>query len=191
MTLPPPESYGPVFADLLRDPPLQPLGPGQPTAALRAHRHRLTIPTAFAPAAVRDDQAAAACLAGVLLLHDDLDASHRFSQDLDTHEGAYWHGLMHRREPDFWNSKYWFNRVGRHPVFADLAAAAATLAQAEPAPAAAFLTRGGAWDAAAFVDLCQMAYEGKVPCEMLCRQIQRCEWELLFAHCYRLAVREA
>ncbi len=55
------------------------------------------------------------------LLAGDLDRSHEISQRIDTREGAFWHGIMHRREGDFWNAKYWFRKVGNHPVFVQLA----------------------------------------------------------------------
>jgi hypothetical protein len=55
------------------------------------------------------------------LLAGELDRSHVVSQSLETDEGSYWHGIMHRREGDFWNSKYWFRKVGRHPVMEQLA----------------------------------------------------------------------
>ena len=54
--------------------------------------------------------------AGLWLYVDQLDRSHTESQGLDDATGAFWHGIMHRREGDFSNSHYWFNRVGRHPV---------------------------------------------------------------------------
>ena len=48
---------------------------------------------------------ASACLAGLWLYHDYLDESHAVSQSIHTPAGSYWHGLMHRREPDFANPK--------------------------------------------------------------------------------------
>jgi hypothetical protein len=47
---------------------------------------------------------------------DDLDRSHVVSQGIEDATGSYWHGIMHRREGDFSNSHYWFNKVGEHPV---------------------------------------------------------------------------
>ena len=63
---------------------------------------------------------ALACMAGLWLRHDFLDESHRISQDLENPSGSYWHGIMHRRELDFSNAKYWFRRVGMHRVFEPL-----------------------------------------------------------------------
>ena len=53
---------------------------------------------------------------GLLLWNDALDESHNISQGLGDQTGSYWHGIMHRREPDYPNSKYWFGRVGTHPI---------------------------------------------------------------------------
>jgi hypothetical protein len=59
--------------------------------------------------------------AGIWLLAGDLNRSHEVSQKWETREGSYWHGIMHRREGDFWNAKYWFRKVGPHPVIEQLA----------------------------------------------------------------------
>lgn len=66
--------------------------------------------------------------AGALWLHGFLDESHGIAQGIDSAEGSYWHALMHRSEGDYSNSKYWFRRVGHHPIFPDLLAAARQLA---------------------------------------------------------------
>src|SRR4051812_40242009 len=47
-------------------------------------------------------------LAGLWLYFDWLDESHRVSQSIDTPTGSFWHAIMHRREGDFSNSKYWY-----------------------------------------------------------------------------------
>ena len=57
--------------------------------------------------------------AALWLYVDDLDRSHSVSQGIENSTGSYWHGIMHRREGDFLNSHYWFNKVGEHhPVLA-------------------------------------------------------------------------
>jgi hypothetical protein len=50
--------------------------------------------------------------AGIWLYVDDLERSHLISQNIHTSEGSYWHGVMHRREGDFSNAKYWFRQAG-------------------------------------------------------------------------------
>ena len=58
--------------------------------------------------------------AALWLYVDDLDRSHRISQSIKGTTGSYWHGIMHRREGDFPNSHYWFNKVGAHPAMSQL-----------------------------------------------------------------------
>jgi hypothetical protein len=57
---------------------------------------------------------------GLLLLWDFLDDSHEISQTMEgkgtPRTADYWHGIMHRREPDAGNASYWFRRVGSHPA---------------------------------------------------------------------------
>ena len=91
------------------------LGPGDPDKATRARLEGLTVEKLFAPDKVRRQDCAAACLSGLWLYHDFLDESHSLSQALTTAEGSYWHGLMHRREPDFGNAAYWFRRWADTP----------------------------------------------------------------------------
>jgi hypothetical protein len=61
---------------------------------------------------------------GLLLLWDFLDESHEISQTMEgkgsPRTADYWHGIMHRREPDAGNASYWFRRVGSHPALDDL-----------------------------------------------------------------------
>jgi hypothetical protein len=182
-----PTAYAPAIAGLLREPWVPPLDAGQPDPAIRTQLEALSDEDALAPHRVRDRGMADACRAGLWLYYNFLDESHAISQELHTPTGSYWHALMHRREPDFANSAYWFRRVGTHPVYEPLHAAAAELAADAP-PDAAFLRTQAAWEPFAFVDLCSATLVGRVPCEELCRLIQKREWELLFDWCYRQAV---
>lgn len=173
--------YGPALAAVLHEARLMPLGPGKPDERMRAVLGRLTVESAFVP--LRDRQMASCCLAGLWLYHDFLDEAHQIAQGIATPSGSYWHAIMHRREPDYENSKYWFRRLGQHPVFEVLHQEATRIATETPA----FLARQPAWDPFAFVDRCAQCARGNGPDELLCRQVQQREWELLFDHCYHQA----
>ena len=108
------------------------------------------------------------------LLHDFLDQSHTISQDLETKEGSFWHAIMHRREPDASNSKYWWRIVGAHPVLDQLREQAPALGYAFTMPEA-------------FVDFCERTRDTQSGDEHLAKRVQLFEWQLLFDHCHRLA----
>src|SRR3712207_2605643 len=65
---------------------------------------------------------AKAILSGLWLWHDWLDSSHTISQDIHKPTGSFWHAIMHRREGDFSNAKYWYARCQDHPVLQSIAA---------------------------------------------------------------------
>lgn len=166
------------------------LGPGKPQRERRTQLVGLDDATLFAGAKVRDANLAACCRSGLWLVFDFLDESHQISQDIATVEGSYWHGIMHRREPDYMNAKYWFRRVPRHPVFEELGDTARALfrTHAETDPYAEFLEHVQPWDPLAFVDLCEAIAKGKAHCEALARDVAMSEWRLLFTHCYEGAI---
>ena len=178
--------YAPAVAALLTPPRRMPLDAGAANDAAVTPLEALDAAQLMGHGGTGDVDMAQACLAGLWLYHDHLDNSHQLSQRVKTTEGDYWHGLVHRREGDHGNAKYWFRRVGAHPIHAELLAAAGELAGATPV--AAGLTAAAAWDAAAFVDLCAAAKAGETDCEAFCRDAQQAEWSLLFDHCYRRAV---
>src|SRR5436190_890296 len=66
-----------------------------------------------------------AALSGLYLYFSCREESHNLSQEIETPDGSFWHGILHRQEPDAGNAAYWFRRVGAHPVFPALRAAAA------------------------------------------------------------------
>ena len=169
-----PHAYGPVFAEILQVERLRELDEGSPETELRSHLEGMTIEKAFSQDSVSDEEMARCCLAGAWLLCDFLDESHTISQAIGSPSGSFWHGIMHRREGDFSNAKYWFNRVGEHPVYEEIAAAVGQ----------------SRWDPFAFVDECRTAVRSSGAEAEHCRQLQQSEWEVLFDYCYRAALQE-
>jgi len=159
---------------------------------LRPQLAALTVENAFPGQCIVDHDAARCCLSALWLWHDFLDESHSISQEIHSIDGSYWHGIMHRREPDYGNAKYWFRRVPRHPIYEPLGAAARELAtKADLDEPAKFLASQTTWDAFRFVDLCEAVAHGRSKCEQLAKEVARLEWELLFDSCYRAAIRDA
>lgn len=184
-----PNAYGAEFRLLLETNRCRPLGSGEAVDSMRAPLRELTVEEAFADKPIANLAMARCCIAAIWLLYDYLDESHKLSQHIDTREGSFWHAIMHRREGDFSNSKYWFRRVGDHPVFEPLALRAAEIAERDPqTDAVDELAANGAWDPYAFVDLCEQVERGMPDIRQECELIQQAEWELLFDYCYRSAV---
>ncbi|MEQ8785900.1 MAG: hypothetical protein RIC55_06360 [Pirellulaceae bacterium] len=183
-----PNAYGPAVAELLAHEPLCELGPGKPREEFRPQLQKLDYDVVFPGRDVVDHSMADCCISALWLLFDFLDTSHSISQEINTPSGSYWHGIMHRREPDYSNAKYWFRRVGQHPVYKPLAEAAAPLAAESGLAEASSLAQGDDWDAFHFVDRCQQAARGGGELELLCRRIAQAEWRLLFADGYHRAI---
>lgn len=141
---------------------------------------------------------ATAVLAGLWLLHGDADASHRQSQSIEDEGrhrcGNFWHAIMHRQEPDYGNSKYWFRRVGQHPVLPELARRADELIAADGSESASRwrvkLGTPNGWNASAFVDWCEAAARETDARQInLIRRIQAVEMHLLLRASFEDATR--
>lgn len=191
-------AFPPACRALLVPERLSPLGPGEPNQQAHAALCALSPAMLAGGRAMRPSHRLDCCVAALWLLHDFLDESHRISQEISTSDGSYWHGIMHRREPDFGNAKYWFRRVGDHPVFPPLTEAAHELASQHFASAgsdvrslshaAGFLAEQTQWDPFRFIDLYEAAYRRRAPAEELCRRVAQAEWQLLFEYCYRTSL---
>ena len=98
---------------------------------------------------------------GLLLLNDDLHASHDISQNIKTPTGSFWHAIMHRREGDASNANYWWRLTGDHPAFEPIFENARKYLQGRTEPEAldfaAKMERGGRWNPIEFTRACSDA----------------------------------
>ena len=178
-----PQTYGHSVADILalaeNGERLMPLAGGtscSPDALRRIRDSKMDdlFPGARAPQAAQ---------AGLYLYFSCRDEAHEVAQADSSADGSFWHGILHRQEPDAGNASYWFRRVGKHPVFPGLAAAAAAISGAHPD---AELRFGQAWDPFAFIETCERARrQPGSDLERAALEIQRAEWQRLFDYCAR------
>ena len=126
-------------------------------------------------------RSAKGALSGALLLCGCWSSAHEVAQGDASPEGSYWHGIIHRQEPDTANAAYWFRHAGGHPIFAELRAAAAeVLDNYRDAP----WRLGPSWDPFQFLAWCDEVrnkpdsefYDAAVA-------IQHVEWQQLFGWC--------
>jgi len=134
--------------------------------------------------------------AGLHLWNDSLDRSHTLSQDLEHPTGSYWHGIMHRMEGDFSNSKYWMRLAGEHPAMMELHNEAQrwlrehgqleSLAESEARRILLALRDGEAWDPYRFVDAVERLQYDSEPDErvrQMLEQLQFIEMRCLLHYC--------
>ena len=166
--------YGNRVADILAldgaGERLMPLAHGICSSREAYERMKASSPRDLFPSS----RAPEAAMAGLWMYFSCLDEAHTLAQAVETPDGSFWHGIMHRQEPDAGNAGYWFRRVGKHPIFPGLRDDALALGYA----------CGPAWDPVAFIDACEEARRSPgSDQELLMQRVQLAEWQRLFDHC--------
>jgi hypothetical protein len=110
-------------------------------------------------------------------LFDALPEAHTIFQDAKGDLGSYWHGMMHRREADFDNARYWFRRAGALPVFAEIHRAAANHSE--------LMARQTSWDPYVFTGQCEQARFGECGSLQELAALQRIEFDALLDYSWR------
>jgi hypothetical protein len=172
-------------------PTLEYLDAGIPNSEACKRLKSLTLEQLFAPNTIVDHSMAMCCLSGLWLWHNDLDRSHQISQDIHTAAGSAWHGLMHRREGDFWNANYWFAKVRDASLFEKVADHFKTLQgdlDALHQPLRSLLLKP--WDAAAFTNIVErvIAEPNEVETKSALL-VATAEWMALFEACWHRTIR--
>ena len=143
--------------DLMTTPEPAGLGPGPRSGVQSEAALTKALDESFRGSKVASDRVQL-IRALIFLWHDHLDTAHRIAQEIQTADGAFVHGIVHRREPDYGNAAYWFRRVGLHPAFAELAANAGALAGVSTEAALkAKLIPNGKWDPMGMISACEQA----------------------------------
>lgn len=126
--------------------------------------------------------------ASLYLYSDWLPEAHTIAQSMENPTGAFWHAIMHRREGDFPNSKYWYARCVDHPVLQAIANQAAVLLHDLPADNRLIQLIVSGWSPAPFVDLVEQ-YHSKPqdPFTAILVTLQQLEWRILTEYCAALA----
>lgn len=142
-----------------------------------------------------DATAGRAVIAGLHLAADGFEQAHEIAQDLPDDWGAWWHAILHRREPDPSNALYWYRRV-RPPasLWNDLGRQAAAILEAHHVVELESLTKvirdSGHWEPIPFVNAVERGQQGRLHPKAVnvLADIQRLEWKIWFDHCRAAAV---
>jgi hypothetical protein len=117
-----------------------------------------------------DARAADLLHALALLWHDRLEAAHELVQSREGDaEADLLHAVLHRREGDYGNARYWFAAVGTHALFGALAPSASSLG---------LVDGSGAYAPALMVEAVRAACAGQRPGAPL-MALQRLEFAVL------------
>ena len=176
--------YSPFIDRLLkRSEVLSRLQPKEPLFWALSDEFRSMDDAAVADGREVKDSAHLALVRGAILYAlDELDQAHRVFQEDHTSLGSYWHGMMHRREGDFDNARYWFRRAGRLATFHTMHAGARS--------ASPTMARQETWDPYLLSGQCEQVRFGATELIPECQKLLRVEFDPLLAYSWDRAVGE-
>jgi len=152
------------LVNLIRTAPLPPLDAGAVVSELSGFLREQRPDRWLLPVGSSEP---APLISALWLLAGELDRSHDISQQLHDATGSFLHAIMHRREGDFGNAKYWFAKAGKHPIAHWL----------QSQPDVDYRSPAG------FVDDCQIALQTRSQRLEPLRQAQWTEWQVTIQHC--------
>lgn len=152
--------------------PQEPIGPLWPSRIREADDATLS-----GGRATGDPAMFALVRGGLYYAVDAIHEAHQIFQDAPGDLGVYWHGMMHRREGDFDNARYWFRRAGKLSFFDTLHRAAGEFSPV--------MARQSNWDPYLFTGECEQARFGEDESLPALAALQRVEFEGLFDYCWR------
>jgi hypothetical protein len=117
---------------------------------------------------------------GLFYFHNALEDSHKAVAEDKTDTGAYWHGMVHRREGDFDNARYWMRRAGVHPSFQE--------ALHRASDGSSHMAKQGNWDPYLFIHLCEQFKYGAAEYKNEIVHLQRVEFAVFFDYVWRQCV---
>jgi len=109
--------------------------------------------------------------------NDGLDEAHRIAQHASGDLASYMHGMIHRREEDFENARYWFRSAGELPFFPELQGRAAAISED--------MAKQLKWDPYLFTTLCERSkYGARTPLKVL-GELQKAEFRVFLDYTFR------
>ena len=171
---------------------------------LKSYVDRCGLETLFSDLSLVSEPDGHLVLAGLHHSNDDLETSHAICQAVGSNSKAanYWHGVMHRREPDFDNARGWFERAEGLEALQQIRGEVGRVLQqvlqvpdyGEAREDALLMFRHlqdrGTWDPFYFLDLCEVhrVKQGSGKLGRLLEEIQEAEFRALFDWTFRQAV---